>query len=156
MKGRRPLNRKPTPRRPQSPIVPPQANIFRGALIIFCADLDDLCDRCSDQPIVRAAIFLHFCYWFRARGHYLRKTTSILEKRLKRLTSTIKSARLNDAPHQAHAQPDASASFFGERVDGFGQLIDKLTDWEPYARPLIVAASPLLDAWARPQAGHAP
>src|SRR5580693_1808817 len=31
MKGRRPLNRKPTPRRPQSPIVPPQANIFRGA-----------------------------------------------------------------------------------------------------------------------------
>jgi hypothetical protein len=29
----RPAPIKPTPRRPQSPIVPPQADIFRGALL---------------------------------------------------------------------------------------------------------------------------
>lgn len=107
------------------------------SFIAFSIDLKELLDRLDHNPLLRAAIWLHFCYWFGNGGEGVRYTAGHLLKSMKRWE--MRGASKKDK------------QLVALRVKAANRTLRDLTNWKKYAQPLIKCTAPLLDGWAAKQ-----
>jgi hypothetical protein len=103
----------------------------------FSADLKRLLSRLQERPMLRAAIWLHYCYWFGNGSNTVRRAAHELRKRLKNWSQ--------------RAQSEEEVGIIDRETEAITETLIDLTDWKKYAGPLVEAAAPRLRHWASAQ-----
>jgi len=99
----------------------------------FCVDIERLLTRLEDRPLLRAAIWLNYGYWFGTGGKGVRRASHRLQNQLSQWTPRLRTEGLDVAALIA--------------IGDMAETLNSLTEWEKYASPLVLVARPLLNQW---------
>jgi hypothetical protein len=105
--------------------------------IRFTTDYSELLTRINNQPLLRSSIWLHNCYWFGVGGGSVQYTAENLKWHLTKWTERRSSATVEGIRD------------LQERVRKILDVLSGMIDWRKHAKPLVLAAHPLLVSWTK-------